>query len=201
MKRTIKTKDSALVVTDMLYDFIDGTLACAGANEAVAALKEYIEAIAAESENDEDAILGGYPVLFICDHHPANHSSFKEFGGIWPTHCVAGTRGGEVHKAIECYMDDVFTFYKGCDASKEQYSGFEGVNEAGQSLEEVLSLLEIKTVYVTGIATEYCVKNTAEDIKKAGYNVVVLKDCLGYVDAKGHEDTLKEFTSKGIEVI
>ena len=47
MKRTIKTKDSALVVTDMLYDFIDGTLACAGANEAVAALKEYIEAIAA----------------------------------------------------------------------------------------------------------------------------------------------------------
>ena len=75
------------------------------------------------------------------------------------------------------------------------------MNEAGQSLEEVLSLLEIKTVYVTGIATEYCVKNTAEDIKKAGYNVVVLKDCLGYVDAKGHEDTLKEFTSKGIEVI
>jgi nicotinamidase-related amidase len=72
---------------------------------------------------------------------------------------------------------------------------------AGQSLGEVLSLLDIKSVYVVGIATEYCVKNTAEDLLKAGFKVNVLTDCLGYVDHQGHLDTLPVLESEGIRLL
>ena len=87
-------KDSATVVVDMLYDFIDGSLACIGGEEAVEETRKFLEK---NLEGEGDAaveILDTKPVLFIRDHHPADHSSFKDFGGIWPAHCVAGTRGG-----------------------------------------------------------------------------------------------------------
>ena len=187
--QTVKMeKDSALVVVDMLYDFIDGSLACGNAENAVAYVKTLI---------DENAATP----LFICDHHPADHSSFKDFGGIWPVHCVAGSRGGEVHDALKPYMNEELTFNKGCDREVEQYSGFEGRNEAGQSLAEVLETMEIKTVYVVGIATEYCVYNTAKDLKDAGFNVKVIEKGLGYVDAQGHADTLAKMKEEGFTVL
>ena len=123
--------DSVLIVVDMLYDFIDGSLACANSGNAVANTLDFIK-----KTRDEDL-----PVLFIRDHHPANHSSFKENGGIWPVHCVAGTRGGEIHEDLRPYADEDLIFDKGCYAAEEQYSGFDGVNAAGQSLGEVVSML------------------------------------------------------------
>ena len=187
--QTVKMeKDSALVVVDMLYDFIDGSLACGNAENAVSYVKTLI---------DENAATP----LFICDHHPADHSSFKDFGGIWPVHCVAGSRGGEVHNALKPYVTEELTFNKGCDREVEQYSGFEGRNEAGQSLFEVLRTMEVKTVYVVGIATEYCVYNTAKDLKDAGFAVKVLEKGLGYVDAGGHADTLARMKTEGFVVL
>ena len=82
----------------------------------------------------------------------------------------------------------------------EQYSGFDGVNAAGQSLGEVISMLEPENVFVCGIATEFCVKNTCEDLKRAGFNVVLLSDCLAYVDAAGHKKALEEMSSEGIHI-
>ena len=114
---------------------------------------------------------------------------------------MAGTHGGAIHKDLEPHALEELIFYKGEDPGKEQYSGFEGKNVAGQSLGEVLSLLDIKTVYVCGIATEYCVKNTAEDLLKAGFKVNVLTDCLGYVDHQGHLDTLPVLESEGIRLL
>ena len=83
----------------------------------------------------------------------------------------------------------------------EQYSGFEGTNPAGQSLQEVLQLMESEKVTICGIATEFCVRNTAEDLMKAGFKVSVLKDCLAYVDAEGHKKALEEMASEGIRLI
>ena len=194
-------KDSATVVVDMLYDFIDGSLACIGGEEAVEETRKFLEK---NLEGEGDAaveILDTKPVLFIRDHHPADHSSFKDFGGIWPAHCVAGTRGGEIHEKLLPFVNEDLTFDKGCDRAVEQYSGFDGRNPAGQPLGEVLSLMDIKTVYVCGIATEYCVRSTCEDLLKAGFKVQLLKDCLAYVNEEGHRKALEEMGAEGIELV
>lgn len=194
-------KDSATVVVDMLYDFIDGSLACIGGEEAVEETRKFLEK---NLEGEGDAaveILDTKPVLFIRDHHPADHSSFKDFGGIWPAHCVAGTRGGEIHEKLLPFVNEDLTFDKGCNRAVEQYSGFDGRNAAGQPLGEVLSLMDIKTVYVCGIATEYCVRSTCEDLLKAGFKVQLLKDCLAYVNEEGHRKALEEMAAEGIELV
>ena len=184
---------NAMVVVDMLYDFIDGSLACLHANEAVAEAKRQIEEALSK---DKD-----FPILFILDHHPQNHSSFKEFGGIWPSHCVAGTRGGEIHDDLKPFVKPEFSFYKGCEVDKEQYSGFEGVNDKGESLAKALSGMGVMDVTVVGIATEYCVKETCLDLHKRGFAVTLVSEALAYVDFEGHKKTLEELTQKGITVI
>lgn len=194
-------KDSAIVVVDMLYDFIDGSLACLNADSAVENAAAFIAKAVDTEEEDEAGIQDTVPVLFIRDHHPADHSSFKDFGGIWPAHCVAGTRGGEIHKDLQCFVNEDLTFDKGCDRAVEQYSGFDGVNAAGQSLGEVLELLDIRDVYVCGIATEYCVRCTCEDLLKAGFKVHLQTGCLAYVDAEGHRKALVEMETEGIELL
>ena len=194
-------KDSATVVVDMLYDFIDGSLACIGGEEAVEETRKFLEKNLEGEGNAAVEILDTKPVLFIRDQHPANHSSFKDFGGIWPAHCVAGTRGGEIHEKLLPFVNEDLTFDKGCDRAVEQYSGFDGRNPAGQPLGEVLSLMDIKTVYVCGIATEYCVRSTCEDLLKAGFKVQLLKDCLAYVNEEGHRKALEEMAAEGIELV
>lgn len=190
----------ALVVVDMLYDFIDGSLACQNAENAVKAACRFIESRTGKGSGDESEILDTFPVLFVRDRHPSDHSSFKENGGIWPAHCVAGTRGGEIHADLCGYANEELIFDKGCDKEVEQYSGFDGRNSAGQSLGEILGLLDAEDVYVCGIATEYCVRNTCEDLVKAGFRVHLLQDGLAYVDRQGHEDAMKEMASEGISI-
>ena len=192
-------KDCALVVVDMLYDFIDGSMACQHAEEAVGATLRFVEE-KMTSPTDEEVIRGAFPVLFVRDFHPADHCSFTESGGPWPPHCVQGTRGARIHEALEPYADEALTFFKGYDRATEQYSGFEGINEAGQSLHDVLDIMDIKTVFVCGIATEYCVRNTCEDLLKAGFKVIVLQDALAWVDAEGHRAALQAMEKEGIRL-
>ena len=192
--------NKALVVVDMLYDFIDGSLACQNSEEAVRQTLRFIDSQTSGQGGEEHEILDTFPILFVRDHHPADHSSFMDQGGIWPVHCVAGTHGGDIHQDLLPYVTEELTFDKGCDKSVEQYSGFEGMNCAGQSLGEILELLDTTDVYVCGIATEYCVRNTCEDLKKAGFCVRLLKDCIGYVDKQGHVKALEEMAAKGISI-
>lgn len=182
-------KDNVLIVVDMLYDFIDGSMACLESDKAVANTVAYIE-----KEKPS-------PIFFIRDNHPANHCSFAAQGGPWPPHCVEGTHGAAIHEALAPYADEDLTFFKGENPALEQYSGFEGKNLAGQSLCEVLKMMEIEKVTVCGIATEFCVRNTAEDLMKAGFEVTVLKDCLAYVEAEGHKKALEEMASEGLRLV
>ena len=192
-------KNTALVIVDELYDFIDGSLACINAENAVRETLRVIDEKTAGQDGDRDVeILDTFHVLFIRDHHPADHCSFTGFGGTWPVHCVAGTRGGELHEALRPYASEELTFDKGCDRNCEQYSGFEGKNSAGQSLGEILELLDVQTVLVCGIATEFCVRNTCEDLLKAGFKVRLLTDALAYVSAEGHRKALAEMAAEGI---
>ena len=183
-------KDTALVIVDMLYDFIDGSMACQEADAAVAHTLEFIKA------HPE------VPRIFVRDHHPEDHCSFAAQGGPWPPHCVQGTRGAEIHEDLAPYADDEgLVFYKGENRDLEQYSGFAGLNEAGQQMDEVLRLMETDKVLVCGIATEFCVRNTAEDLLKDGFKVSVLKDCISYVDHKGHLEALDAMEKEGIRLI
>ena len=193
-------RNSALVVVDMQYDFIDGSLACQNADNAVKETLKYIDSQTKGQGGEDHEILDTFPILFTRDHHPADHSSFTAHGGTWPSHCVAGTRGGEIHEALLPYVNEELTFDKGCDRTVEQYSGFEGMNSAGQSLGEILELLDTTDVYVCGIATEFCVRNTCEDLLKAGFKVHLLKDCIAYVDHDGHLKSLKEMAEEGIGI-
>ena len=127
-------RNSALVVVDMQYDFIDGSLACQNADNAVKETLKYIDSQTKGQGGEDHEILDTFPILFTRDHHPADHSSFTAHGGTWPSHCVAGTRGGEIHEALLPYVNEELTFDKGCDRTVEQYSGFEGMNSAGQNI-------------------------------------------------------------------
>ena len=194
-------KNSALVVVDMLNDFIDGSLACQNADNAVTNTLKFIDSQTKEQGGEDHEILDTFPILFVRDHHPADHTSFVEHGGTWPSHCVAGTHGGEIHDSLLPYVCEELTFDKGCCREEEQYSGFDGLNTADQSLGEILELLDTTDVYVCGIATEFCVRNTCEGLYKAGYKVHLLKDCLAYVDLEGHLKALTEMASEGISIV
>ena len=106
-------KNNALVVVDMLYDFIDGSLACQNAENAVAQTLKYIDSQTNGQTGEEHEILDTFPILFVRDHHPADHASFVEQGGTWPSHCVAGTHGGEIHDDLLPYVCEELTFDKG----------------------------------------------------------------------------------------
>ena len=193
-------QNTALVVVDMQYDFINGSLACQNADNAIAQTLKFIDKHTKDNGGEEHEILDTFPILFTRDFHPEDHSSFTGQGGTWPPHCVAGQHGSPIHESLAPYACEELTFDKGCDKTAEQYSGFEAQNNAEQSLGEILELLDTTDVYVCGIATEYCVRNTCEDLQKAGFKVHLLSECLAYVDAEGHKKALEEMAQGGIIV-
>ena len=193
-------QNTALVVVDMQYDFINGSLACQNADNAIAQTLKFIDKHTKDNGGEEHEILDTFPILFTRDFHPAAHSSFTGQGGTWPPHCVAGQHGSHIHESLAQYVCEELTFDKGCDKTAEQYSGFEAQNNAEQPHGEILELLDTTDVYVCGIATEYCVRNTCEDLQKAGFKVHLLSECLAYVDAEGHKKALEEMSRNGIIV-
>jgi nicotinamidase-related amidase len=88
-------------------------------------------------------------------------------------------------------------FYKGVNAGKEQYSGFESHNAEGIELNNYLT----KNVLVSGIATEYCIRETCYDLVKSGHNVFLLEKGLAYITPEGHEKTLNELARIGVKIV
>jgi len=196
----LNSKRVTHIVVDMIYDFIDGSLACLNAEEAVRESVNYINA------NPDQR------VIYVCDSHPADHCSFVANGGIWPPHCVAGTRGGSLHADYHQRVtneaqrpSDKNTFKKGESSSTEQYSGYQAINKAGKKIGENLTATfnggNKPVAVVSGIATEYCIRETVSDLLKEGFKVYVLRRGLGYIDHKNHLTTLKELKDKGANLI
>jgi nicotinamidase/pyrazinamidase len=119
-------------------------------------IAERINALAASGEYDL--------VAATRDWHPPDHQSFAE---QWPVHCVAGTEGADLHPALDRSRVDVIVD-KGTAVDTDGYSGFEGTQ-----LEALLRERGITNVTVVGLATDYCVKNTALDALRAGFQVTV----------------------------
>jgi len=146
----------ALLIIDFQNDFTPGGALAVRDGDTIA---PKINALAASGDYDL--------VVATRDWHPADHHSFKAQGGIWPVHCVAGTQGAQLHPDLDRTKVDVVVD-KGQAVDTDGYSGFDGTD-----LDELLRERGITQVTVVGLATDYCVKNTALDALKAGFQVTV----------------------------
>jgi nicotinamidase/pyrazinamidase len=135
-------------------------------------------------------------VVATRDWHPADHGSFAEQGGVWPVHCVADTPGASLHPGIDRDLIDAVVD-KGQAVDREGYSGFEGT--------ELLGLLrehEVDAVDVAGLALDYCVKATALDARRAGFDVTVHLGATRPVEVQpgDGERAVAELRAAGVEV-
>src|SRR3954447_26886578 len=131
----------ALVIIDFQNDFIPGGALGVREGDEIA---ERVNELAADDRFDL--------VVATRDWHPPDHGSFTQQGGIWPVHCVQGTRGAELNDALERAQVDVIVD-KGQDPGTEGYSGFEATG-----LETLLRERGVERVTIGGLATDYCVK-------------------------------------------
>ena len=166
---------TALLVVDIQNDFADpkGSLYVKGGEDVVSVANDEIEA----------ALGGGAMVVYTQDWHPDATPHFKKDGGIWPVHCVKGSWGAEFHPNLHVKGEIV---QKGT-GGEDGYSGFT-VREptSGQTsptaLEPLLRRNEIERVVVAGLATDYCVRETALDALRKGFETVVLADATRPVE-------------------
>jgi len=162
----------ALVVVDLQNDFCpQGALAVKEGDAIVPVVNRYLERFAR----------AGAPVFLTRDWHPAVTTHFQAYGGIWPPHCVQGTRGAEFHPGLKPpARAEVVS--KGMDPTRDSYSAFQAEDEAGRPLPDVLAARGIRRLFVSGLATDYCVRASALDALNGGFEVVVLTDAIGAVD-------------------
>jgi nicotinamidase/pyrazinamidase len=181
----------ALLIVDVQNDFCEGgSLAVEGGAEVAARITRYLAHHAGAYDH----------VVATRDHHvdPGAHfSDAPDYRDSWPHHCVAGTPGAEFHPDLDTsVVEDVFD--KGERAAA--YSGFEGVDAVGRSLDDYLRANGIDEVDVAGIATDYCVRATALDARRAGYRTRVLVDLVAGVAHDTSAAALEELAGAGVEV-
>jgi nicotinamidase/pyrazinamidase len=153
---------NALLIIDFQNDFTPGgALAVAGGDEIAEPLARLLDRFDL--------------VIATRDWHPPEHSSFA---GVWPVHCVQGTRGAELHPSLDQAKVDVVVD-KGQDAASEGYSAFQDTE-----LGDLLRSRGVDRLYVAGLATDYCVKHSVLDALREGFDVVVLEDAIRGVDAE-----------------
>ena len=175
----------ALIVVDVQNDFCPGgSLAVEHGDEVVAPLNRLIEEFLARGE----------PVYKSRDWHPSTTKHFSAYGGTWPVHCVQGTRGAEFHPELS---DDprVEIISKGT-GDENSYSAFDGT-----ALADTLRSQGVEEVWVGGLATDYCVKNTVLDARREGFRVRALSDAMRAVNLFDDARAVEEMRAAGAEVI
>jgi nicotinamidase/pyrazinamidase len=181
----------ALIIVDVQNDF------CAGGSLAVTGGAELGFAI-----NDYLAGRPGYQhVVATKDNHidPGDHFSDQpDFSTSWPPHCIAGSAGAEFHPDLDTSPIEA-VFYKG--AHEAAYSGFEGVDESGTPLLDWLRQRGVDEVDLVGIATDHCVRRTAEDAVRAGLSTRVLVDLTAAVSPSSALAALAEMRTAGVELV
>jgi nicotinamidase/pyrazinamidase len=123
----------------------------------------------------------GLPVLASRDWHPPDTRHFRAFGGVWPVHCVQGTSGAAFHPALRL-PEGTLVLSKGMNPELDGYSAFEGVTVDGKRLAELLRELQVRKLYISGLATDYCVLCTTREALRSGFEVTVLTDAVAGVD-------------------
>jgi nicotinamidase/pyrazinamidase len=173
----------ALIIVDVQNDFCaGGALEVPHGNDVLAPINELSREMPL--------------VIATRDWHPPDHASFAEQGGPWPVHCVRDTPGAQLHADLDTERIDAIVD-AGRTRDAEGYSGFEDTN-----LEQLLRDGGAETVHVAGLALDYCVKATALDARRAGFDVVVHRDATRAVDVEpgDGERAVKELRAAGVRV-
>jgi nicotinamidase/pyrazinamidase len=137
------------------------------------------------------------PVVLARDWHPVNHISFRELGGPWPVHCVAGTAGAETPASLR-RPAHLHVVSKGTRSEARGDSAFENTDLAQLLREE-----GCRRVFVGGLATDYGVRSTARDALRAGFEVVVLEDATRAVNRRPDDGVhaLAELVRRGAHLM
>ena len=170
----------ALLIVDVQNDFLPGgALAVPDGDQVIAP----INALAAEPRFDV--------VIATRDWHPAGHSSFADQGGPWPAHCVQGTSGAELSEQLDRSLIDA-VIDKGTTPEADGYSAF-----SSELLRELLREEEVVAVAVVGLATDYCVRQTAADALREGLIVTIESAAIRGIDADGSRAALAQLAAAG----
>ena len=168
---------TALIVVDVQNDFADpaGSLSVMGGDAVIPRINE--EVATATSA-------GGF-VVCTQDWHPESTPHFAKDGGLWPVHCLADSWGAQLHPDLEV-SHDVRRVRKGVNG-EDGYSGFTlrdpaTGEERPTGLDGILRDHAVRRVIVAGLATDYCVKATALDATRLGYETSLLTDAVAAVD-------------------
>jgi nicotinamidase/pyrazinamidase len=201
----IKPGSAALIVVDVQNCFLDGgTLAVKGGNEVIPVINK----LATAFEN----------IVVTQDWHTAGHASFaSSYAGkkpfettrlgygqqvLWPDHCVQGTADAELGKDLLLPTAQLI-IRKGFHKDMDSYSAFqEADHKTVTGLAGYLKARGIKTVFITGLATDFCVAWTAMDARKAGFEVYVVEDATRAIDLNGSlAAAWKQMAAKGVKRI
>jgi nicotinamidase/pyrazinamidase len=172
----------ALLIIDFQNDFTAGGALAVPNGDAIAGrVNELIDS------GDFDLVVA------TRDWHPPNHGSFEAQGGPWPPHCVQGSHGAELHPSLDRSKIDAVVD-AGYEPSLEGYSGFEETD-----LAKVLREHDVDEVTVVGLATDYCVRQTALDALRQGFRVTVDRAGVRGIDVQegDSERALEELRSSG----
>ena len=159
-----KKVNRLLLIVDPQIDFITGSLPVPGAEKAMDALAEYVTVHATD-----------YMLICVtCDRHPLRHSSFSDFGGPWPSHCVESSVGAAVWphlmKALQGNSEHVSFLYKGEDTDKDEYSIFQS-SRGAKEMDRNIKDHDITEIDICGLAGDVCVANTLQDAIRLYPNV------------------------------
>jgi nicotinamidase/pyrazinamidase len=161
-----------LLLVDPQNDFCPGgSLPVADGDAVIPVLNAWVSA----------AQRAGVPIFVSRDWHPARTTHFKEFGGVWPPHCVMGTFGGEFHPELQLPPEAVVVS-KGMGEAEDAYSAFQARDAAGTPLATLLQQRGVRHVYVMGLATDYCVRATALDGLSGAFEVTLVREGMRAVN-------------------
>lgn len=188
-----------IIVVDAQNDFINGALACV---DGLRVVKKIVEFVA----NAKDA-----RVFYTKDWHPKEHCSFAKYhsDGQWPEHCVASSDGAKLYEGFYKLggakaANSQNCFKKGCELDKDEYSCFYAKNDKGEILHSIIKALSQQaspSVLICGFATDYCVRASALDFAKAGFDVSVAKNLCAKVSDVGAKAALLELEAAGVRVL
>jgi nicotinamidase/pyrazinamidase len=181
----------ALIIVDVQNDFCEGgSLAVAGGAEVARAISALIA-----GDHGYDHVVATKDFHIDPGAHFSDHPDFKD---TWPRHCVAGTAGAQFHPDLDTTAVQA-VFHKG--AHTASYSGFEGTDAEHTPLADWLRARDVDAVDVVGIATDHCVRATAEDARRAGFDTRVLVDLTAGVAPESTADALTAMRSAGVEIV
>lgn len=181
-------ESTALIIVDAQYGFMPGGgLAIEGGDAIVPVINQLLPGFA--------------NIILTQDWHPADHTSFAAnhpgrqpyetiqlpYGEqvLWPTHCVQGTRDAALHTGLQVDRAQLI-IRKGFRREIDSYSAFvEADRKTSTGLEAYLKARGIQSLYLCGLATDYCVSWSAQDARAAGFSATVIEDACKAIDLNG----------------